>query len=304
MASKADLVIFIGGNNRSVESEAMDRRGMMLPSGQDDLIKEISDVNPNIIMVLVSGAPNVLNVVQAHSKAMLMSWFNGSEGGNALADVLLGNISPSGRLPFTLPVKLEDSPAYALGNYPQRMRGRDIFVQGTGDEDPETDAVDEQSDEEKTDPNLAYYSEESLVGYRWFDTKDIPVKYPFGHGLTYTTFEYTSLKTNKSKYDQDDVISLSIDLENSGSMKADEVVQVYIHRINSSIEWPEKELKSFSRVTLDAGEKIRVKLDIPVSDLFYWNESLKDWDYDPCDIELLVGASAEDIRLNTKVILQ
>lgn len=304
LASQSDVVIFIGGNNRTVETEARDRRDIMLPSGQEELIRKLAEVNPNIITVLVSGAPNDLREILPLSRAIIMSWFNGTEGGNALADVLVGNISPSGRLPFTLPLKLEDSPAYVLENYPQRMRGRDIFVQGTRDEDPSDGSEDQKSEVDlRDDPNTAHYSEESLVGYRWFDTKELDVLYPFGHGLTYTTFEYTSLKTNKGKYDRDDVIALTFKLENSGSTKADEVVQAYVHRINPAVEWPYKELKAFARVTLDEGESKRVRLEIPVRDLFYWNEKISDWDYDPCEIEILLGASAGDIKLSKKVVL-
>ncbi len=302
LASRADLVLFIGGNNRMVESEARDRRDIILPYGQENLVRLIAEVNPNIITVLVSGAPSDLNVVNPLSKALIMSWFNGSEGGNALADVLVGNISPGGRLPFTLPVKLEDSPAYALGNYPQRGRNRDIFMEGAADRDRVAGSENESSVND--DPNTAYYSEESLVGYRWFDTKEIPVMYPFGHGLTYSTFEYASLKTNKGKYARNDVISLSFKLKNSGAMEADEVVQAYVHRINPAVDWPFKELKAFSRVTLEPGERKTVHLEIPVSNLFYWNESINDWEYDPCDVEILVGASAGDIQLNKTVVLQ
>ncbi len=302
LASRADLVLFIGGNNRMVETEARDRVNIMLPYGQDDLIRDIAAINPSIITVLVSGAPNDLNVVNQHSKALVMSWFNGTEGGNALADVLLGNISPSGRLPFSLPVKLEDSPAYALGNYPQRSRNRDIFVEGAAER--EGVAGSEHTPSVNDDPNKAYYSEESLVGYRWFDTKEIPVMYPFGHGLTYATFEYAALKTNKEQYARNEVISLSFKLENSGAMVADEVVQAYVHRINSTLDWPFKELKAFSRVTLEPGERKTIHLKIPVSTLFYWDESISDWEYDPCDLEILVGASAGDIQLKKNVLLK
>ena len=128
VAKKASVILFIGGDNRSVETEGTDRKDIFLPSGQDELIRKIAEVNPNIVTVLTSGAPNDLNVVKPLSKALLISWFNGSEGGNALADVLVGNISPSGRLPFTLPEKLEDSPAYALGNYPQGKKNADVFA--------------------------------------------------------------------------------------------------------------------------------------------------------------------------------
>ena len=235
----------------------------------------------------------------------MLSWFNGTEGGNALADVLLGNIAPSGRLPFTIPIKLEDSPAYALGNYPQGGRGRDVFAGLVEETNPEMNSETEEQDSEKfSDPNMAYYSEESLVGYRWFDTKQKPVMYPFGYGMTYTSFEYSSPATDKDRYGGNDVIRLSIELENKGAFTADEVVQAYVHRINPGVEWPYKELKAFSRVALDAGEKKSVTLEIPVNNLRYWNESIQGWDHDLCDIELLVGSSVEDLRARENVTLK
>jgi len=305
VAAKADIVLFMGGNNRSVETEGTDRTTIQLPSGQEGLLRKIAAVNPRIVTILTSGAPNDLRVVQPLSKALILSWFNGSEGGNALADVLTGQISPSGRLPFTLPVKLEDSPAYALGNYPQGKKGADVFanlVSETG----KTDKTEDQAGENKLneDPHTAYYSEESLVGYRWFDTKNLPVMYPFGHGLTYTSFEYSGLSTDREKYGKNDMISLTLDLKNTGSATADEVVQAYVHRINPSVEWPAKELKAFSRVTLSPGESRRVTLEIPVKSLQYWDEKLQSWNDDLCHIELQVGASAGDIRLRKEVTLK
>ena len=304
VASKADIVLFIGGDNRAVESEGRDRKDIKLPSGQDNLIQAIANVNPNIITVLTSGAPNDLNVVKPVSKALLISWFNGTEGGNALADVLVGNISPSGRLPFTLPIKLEDSPAYALGNYPQGKKGADIFADLVSQTEKVEKSKDDTSEKElKNDPNTAIYSEESLVGYRWFDTKNIPVMYPFGYGLTYTNFEYTDLKTTKDTYGKDDVITVSFKLKNTGSVAADEVAQAYVHRINPSVEWPNKELKAFSRVTLKPGESKTVKLNIPVKSLQYWNEAKQTWADDLCNIELQVGANVSDIKLQKKIAL-
>jgi len=303
VAAKANVVLFIGGDNRSVETEGSDRKDIFLPSGQDELIRKIAEVNPNIITVLTSGAPNDLNVVKPYSKALLISWFNGTEGGNALADVLVGNISPSGRLPFTLPIKLEDSPAFALGNYQQAKKNTDVFAKLVS----ETEPGEKQNKKEEIvsdDPNTAFYSEESLVGYRWFDTKNVPVMYPFGCGLTYTTFEYTNLKTDHPKYKKNDVILVSFDLKNTGKMTADEVVQVYIHRINPKVEWPQKELKAFLRVPLDPGKNRTVKLEIPVENLRFWNKSIHNWDDDLCKIELLVGSSANDIKLKKEISLR
>ncbi|HEX2920094.1 MAG TPA: glycoside hydrolase family 3 C-terminal domain-containing protein [Bacteroidales bacterium] len=300
VAAKAQVILFIGGDNRTIETEGTDRKDIFLQFGQDELLKKIAGINPNIVTVLASGAPNDLNVVKGISKGLIISWFNGSEGGNALADVLLGNISPSGRLPFTMPVKLEDSPAYALGNFPQGTTGTDVFAYLVSAESK----ASEQGTKSNKDPNAAYYSEESLVGYRWFDTKKIPVMYPFGHGLTYTTFEYTDLKTDKENYSSNKVITISFNLKNTGKMAAEEVVQAYVHRINGSVEWPAKELKAFSRVQLNPGESKTVSLEIPVKDLRYWNEAIQKWDNDPCKAELLVGASAGDIRLKKEVVLK
>ena len=305
VASKADIIIFMGGDNRAVETEGSDRTNIKLPSGQDELLTEIAKVNPNIVTVLVSGAPNDLRTVNPISKAMVLSWFNGTEGGNALADVLVGNISPGGRLPFTLPLKLEDSPAYALGNYPQGTKNADVFVDLV--EESEGDLTAKGAKEEVAtgeDPNKAYYSEGLLVGYRWFDTKELPVMYPFGYGLTYTTFEYSALNTDKVEYIANEVISLSFNLKNSGDFTADEVAQVYVHRVNPSVEWPSKELKAFSRVTLSAGEQKTISLEIPVSELRYWNEETQSWEDDLCDIEILVGTSVNDIKIKKTVSLK
>ena len=232
---------------------------------------------------------------------MLQSWFNGTEGGNALADILVGNISPSGRLPFTLPIKLEDSPAYALGNYPQGAKKGDIFVDLVEEKESEAHAADGKQED---DPNTAYYSEESLVGYRWFDTKNKPVMYPFGYGLSYTEFAYADLNTTQESYGTNETISLSFNLSNTGGMAAEEVVQVYVHRINPSVEWPFKELKAFTRVALEPGKSQTVTLDIPVEKLQYWNEENHAWTNDLCDIELLVGASSDDIRLKKQISLK
>ena len=296
-AQNADLVLFMAGNNREVETEGSDRRAITLPSGQDSLIAAIAAVNPNIVTVLVTGAPVDLNVVNAKSPAIVVSWLNGTEGGNALADVLLGNISPSGKLPFTFPIKLEDSPAYALGNYPQTDSpiSEDIFVALVGEKKPEA------ADKSASNRDIAVYSEDIYVGYRWFDTKQLPVMYPFGHGLSYSQFEYGPLSTTKEKYGNRESIEVSFELKNTGSFEADEVVQLYVHRPNATIEWPLKELKAFERVTLKAGESKTVNLTIPVDQLKYWDETSYDWLLEHGDIELMLGSSSADIHQTKKV---
>ena len=296
VAKDADIVLFFGGTNREVETEGSDRESILLPSGQDELIKALAEANPNIVTIIVSGAPVDLTTVNQYSPAILMSWFNGSEGGHALADVLLGTISPSGKLPFTMPVRLEESPAYALKNYPQTSESSpDIFV----------NLVDGNDSKRKTstadNKNAAYYSEELLVGYRWYDTKNIKPMFPFGHGLTYTTFQYSDIKTDKAKYAPDETIKVSLNLSNTGKTDADEVVQVYVHRVKAKIFYPYKELKAFDRVSLKAGETKAVTLEIPVKNLRYWDEGKYNWILEKGPVEILVGASSGDIRLKAQV---
>jgi len=295
-AKGADIVLFFGGTNRELETEGTDRESILLPSGQDELVKALAEANPNIVTVIVSGAPVDLNAVNQYSSTILMSWFNGSEAGHALADVLLGVISPSGKLPFTLPVRLEDSPAYALKNYPQSNETNpDVFA----------NLVDGNNAKRKAAPtgnkDIAYYSEELLVGYRWFDTKNIKPLFPFGHGLSYTTFQYSDIQTDKTKYAPDETIKISTNITNTGKMEADEVVQVYVHRLNAKVFYPYKELKAFDRVSLKVGETKNLTLDIPVKDLRYWDEAKYDWILEHGTIEILVGASSGDIRLKKQV---
>lgn len=290
-AKEADLVLFFGGTNRQWETEGSDRRDINLPYNQEAVFNAVAEVNHNIVFVIVAGAPVDLNIVGEKSSAIIQSWFNGTEGGNALADVLLGKISPSGKLPFTYPVKLEDSPAYALGNYPQTDAeiGQDVFVSLVGNK------KDVQNG--SSNRTTAVYSEDLLVGYRWFTTKKVPVLYPFGHGLSYSRFDYSGIKTSKSKYSDGENIEVSFTLKNEGGMDADEVVQLYVHRIDATVEWPYQELKAFQRVSLKSGEEKVINLSIPVEQLKYWNEESYKWSLEHGQIELLLGSSSGDIRL-------
>jgi beta-glucosidase len=214
---------------------------------------------------MVAASPFDLNSALNCSSAMLMSWFNGSEGGNAIADVLLGNVNPSGKLPFTFPASLADSPAFSLGTFP-------------GD-------------------NNVEYKEGSLVGYRWFDTKKVKPLFPFGFGISYTDFSYNGLKTDKINYSSDEIINISMELKNTGKCDGDEVVQLYIHRLNSQVEWPEKELKGFIRVSLKAGESKSVTMKLPVSQLRYWDAKIHDWRLENGTIQIMIGSSSSDIRV-------
>ena len=257
------------------------------------------EANPNLVTVLISGGPCDLQELVKYSPAILQGWWNGIEGGTALAEVLFGDIAPSGKLPFTFPVKLEDSPAYAMGNFPNaEPTGGDLFT-----EQYRRDITGgQQRDRRANRPSPeSKYTEGLLVGYRWYDTKNVPVMYAFGHGLSYVDFDYANLKTDKSSYKAKDVIKVSFDVKNTGSMEADEVAQVYVRRIGAKVEWPLKELKAFQRVTLGAGSLSRLTLEIPVSALRYWDVETNGWKLEDSELEILVGSASDDIRLTTKV---
>ena len=292
LAKDADMVIFFGGTNKSIETEGSDRKNIDLPCGQEDVIKALYEANPNVATVLISGGPTDLRVLNQYSPAIVQGWWNGLEGGTALAEVLFGDIAPSGKLPFTFPAKLEDSPAYATGSFPGNNTGEDLFtlmyrLDATG-------YTREQIQEyiaNLPDP-VSEYKEGIFVGYRWFETKEVPVMYAFGHGLSYVDFEYGALKCKQKK----DKIYVSLDIKNLGNMEADEVVQLYVKRIDSKVERPVKELEAFDRVTLKAGETRNVTLEFPVSELAHWDNETNQWVLEHGKIEVLVGSASDDIR--------
>ena len=292
LAKDADMVIFFGGTNKSIETEGSDRKNIDLPNGQNEVIKALYEANPNVATVLISGGPTDLRFLEPYSPAIVQGWWNGLEGGTALAEVLFGDIAPSGKLPFTFPLKLEDSPAYATGSFPGNSTGEDLFtlmyrLDATG-------YTREQIQEyiaNLPDPE-SVYSEGILVGYRWFETKEVPVMYAFGHGLSYVDFEYGALKCKKSKKS----IKVSFDVKNLGNMEADEVVQLYVKRLGSKVERPLKELEAFDRVALKVGETKNVTLEFPVSELAHWDNDTNQWVLEHGKIEILVGSASDDIR--------
>ena len=292
LAKDADMVIFFGGTNKSIETEGSDRKNIDLPCGQNEVIKALYEANPNVATVLISGGPTDLRYLEPYSPAIVQGWWNGLEGGTALAEVLFGDIAPSGKLPFTFPLKLEDSPAYATGSFPGEGSGEDLFtlmyrLDATG-------YTREQIREyiaSLPDP-VSEYREGILVGYRWYDTKDVPVMYAFGHGLSYVEFEYGTLTCKQKK----DKIQVSFDLKNLGDMEADEVAQLYVKRLDSKVERAEKELEAFERVALKAGETKNVTLEFPVSELAHWDNETNGWVLEPGKIEILVGSASNDIR--------
>ncbi len=292
LAKDADMVIFFGGTNKSIETEGRDRKNIDLPCGQNEVIKALYEANPNVATVLISCGPTDLRTLEQYSPAIVQGWWNGLEGGTALAEVLFGDIAPSGKLPFTFPIKLEDSPAYATGSFPGNNTGEDLFtlmyrLDATG-------YTREQIQEyiaNLPDP-VSEYKEGIFVGYRWFETKEVPVMYAFGHGLSYVDFEYGALTCKQKK----DKIYVSFDIKNLGNMEADEVAQLYVKRIDSKVERPLKELEAFDRVTLQAGETKNVTLEFPVSELEHWDMETNGWVLEPGKIEILVGSASNDIR--------
>lgn len=272
-AKNSEMVLLFIGGNRDVESEAYDRSTMELPFGQPELIEAVTKANPNTIIVMIAGTPFDLREIENSTSTLVWSWFNGSEAGNAIADVLIGDVNPSGKLPFTIPVKLEDSPAHATNSFPGN----------------ETEVV---------------YEEGILVGYRWYDTKEVGPMYAFGHGLSYTSFSYDSPTPDKSSYSKTDTIELSIPITNSGRQAGKETIQVYIQKSDSEVMRASKELKGFTKVDLEAGASTDAKVLIDVSDLAYFNESDMSWVVEPGEYIIHVGSSSRDIRSSIAITVK
>jgi len=238
------------------------------------LLEEILKVNKNVVVVLISGNAVAMPWVD-RVPAILQGWYLGTEGGNALASVLMGDVNPSGKLPFTFPVKLTDNGAHSFDKlcYP-------------GDSIKEV------------------YKEDILVGYRWHDTKNIAPLFAFGHGLSYTTFQYEKVQVDKSKLDRNDIVKLSFNLSNTGKVAGSEAVQVYVTQKKASVMRPAKELKGFDKVKLQAGESKLVQIDLPVKDWGFYDESSKQWKVEPGQFLIQVGASSRDIKQKVEVTVE
>ena len=294
LAKSADLVIFFAGDNREVETEGSDRKSIALPSGQDELAQALARANPRMVTVIVAGGPVDITTVDTVSPALVVSWFNGSMGGLALAEVLNGNIAPSGKLPMSWPRRLEDVPAYATGTYPQKADNSqgDIFV-GLVNQGQNARAA------RGSFQPVAHYAEESLVGYRWYDCKNVEVAYPFGHGLSYATFQYSNLKVSPTL----DGFDVSFTLANNTQFDAEEVAQVYVSRPLSHLDRPEKELKGFQRVALKVGEQKVVTIKLRRSDLCHWDEAAQTWMLEPGNMVIRVGGSSNNLPLSATTTL-
>ena len=271
-AAGADAVIFVGGLNKEnhQDCEGVDRLEYGLPYGQDVLIEALAAANNNLIFVNISGNAVAMPWVDK-VPAILQAWFLGSETGNAIADVLSGDVNPSGKLPFTFPVAFEDGPVKTEAQYPGIKReGEDIYDE--------------------------YYSEGVFVGYRWYDTKAVKPLFAFGHGLSYTSFEYgqASMKGNSR---------VSVTVRNSGPVAGAEVVQLYISDQEASVPRPVKELKGFRKVFLQPGESTVVTFDIGTDALSFFDADAHKWVAEPGRFTALIGAASDDIRTSVEFSL-
>jgi beta-glucosidase len=269
LAKKSDVAVLCIGSNREYETEGADRLDLSLPFGEQALVNAVTAVNPNTIIVVMAGAPYDLNEIKKTNHTIVWSWFNGTEAGNALADVLTGTINPSGKLPFTFPASIHDSPAFVLNTYPEE--------------------------------NLtANYKEGVLVGYRWYDTKKIDPLYCFGYGLSYTTFKYEKLSVQKIG---DKQATVKFTLKNTGNVAGAEVVQLYVKQQKPSVERPDKELKEFQKVYLKAGESKEITLKLNKEAFSYYSEKQHTWVADAGKYDMLIGSSSRDIRGSRSVVL-
>lgn len=263
-AKKSEVAIIFAGLNHDFDSESFDRIHMRLPYGQETLIQEVAKVNPKTIVIIIAGSPLELAGIQSRVPSIVWAWYGGMEAGNAVVDVISGKEFPSGKLPITLPVSLSQMPDHALGNYP----GRNLKVN---------------------------YEEDIFVGYRWFDTKGIEPLYPFGFGLSYTSFNISDVISDKKEFNQNETITVKCTVKNSGKSDGAEVVQLYASQPMCSVMRPKKELKAFQKVLLKSGEEKTVELKVKVKDLAFYDEKTSSWKVEAGEFVLHLGTSVKDI---------
>ncbi|MBN2011675.1 glycoside hydrolase family 3 C-terminal domain-containing protein [candidate division KSB1 bacterium] len=273
VAASVDVALVFVGLNHDYDTEALDRENLILPYEQDRLVKTVAAANPKTVVIIIAGSPVDVNEINRSAPAVIWGWLNGSEAGKAITDVLFGDINPSGKMPFTLPVDLEHSPAHALDTYP----GQHMCVE---------------------------YKEGILVGYRWYETKKIEPAYCFGYGLSYTSFHYLNCETDKQLYHIGDTIQVKIQLQNTGDLTGAETVQLYVHKPESSVLRPAKELKAFQKIMLQPGETNAVTLWLSASDLAFWDVTTNNWKLEPGEYKLMLGSSSMDIRFSKDIIIE
>lgn len=271
-AKNADAAVVCVGFNSNTEGEGFDRP-FELPDMQDSLINAVSRVNPKTIVILNAGGSVATESWIDHADALLHAWYAGQEGGKAIAEILFGITDPSGKLPISFEKKWEDNPVY-----------KSYY-------DPDGD-------------KHVAYTEGLMLGYRYYDTKNVEPLFPFGFGLSYTTFEYSNLKISPEITDHPDTVLVSFDVTNSGGVAGAEVAQLYVHQDVTPVERPEMELKGFSKVFLDPGETKTVTLKLDSTSFSYYKTGKKAFGYDPGTFEIRIGASSKDIRLTGSLTLR
>lgn len=279
-AADADYVIVFGGLNKSKhqDAESADRLDYSLPYGQDALVEALAEVNANLVFVNISGNAVAMPWLPK-VKAVLQGWFLGSEAGNSIADVLTGRVNPSGKLPFTFPVALSDGPISSERQYPGIKReGEKVYDE--------------------------YYTEGIYVGYRWYESRNVPVLFPFGHGLSYTEFEYGEAKLSASALAEGRTLEVSVPVKNVGKMAGAEVVQLYVSDPECSVDRPVKELKGFGKLYLEPGETGVLKFTLGTDDLAFFDAGKHEWVAEPGVYRVLVGASSADIRAEAEFELR
>lgn len=266
MAKDADYVVFVGGLNKheKQDCEGADRKELGLPYGQDHVITELAKVNKNLIVVIVSGNAVAMPWLDK-VPAVVETWYLGSEAGNALAEVLTGEVNPSGKLPFSFPAKLTDIGAHALGDYPGKEK-------------------------EQT------YRESIFVGYRWIERNKIKPLFPFGHGLSYTQFAYGKASASTKSIKENESLTITVPIKNTGKLTGKEVVQLYIGDEKSSLPRPLKELKHFTKIELQPNESKNVTFNISTDDLKFFDDSKHEWIAEPGKFKIYIGSSSADIR--------
>ena len=279
-AAESDVVIFIGGLNKSnnQDNEGTDRLSLDLPYGQAQLIEALAEANPNLVAVNISGSP-VSMPWAGRARAVVQAWYGGSEAGNALVDVLTGEVNPSGKLPFTVPLSLGDGPIKTERQYPGVLPEGETYWQ-------------------------EYYDEGIYVGYRWYSTQEIPVQYPFGYGLSYTTFDYGKATVDRRSMSKGGKVTVSLTVRNSGKRDGAEVVQLYVSDPESSVDRPVRELKGFEKVFLKAGESRKVSFTIDKSALSRFDPDLHEWVAEKGEFVASVGSSSEDLRSSVSFTLR
>ncbi len=264
LATKSDVAVVVVGNWRKIESEGFDRTTMDLPANQDALIAAVAAANPHTVVVVIAGSPVTMTKWIDRVPGVVFAWYGGQEGGHGIGDVLFGRHNPSGRTPVTFPKRWEDATAY--GNYP----GENLHVT---------------------------YAEGIYVGYRGFEQRGVEPLFPFGYGLSYTKFEYSDLAVTPAKVGPGQPVQVSVTVRNTGARAGAEVVQLYLHQVESSVDRPPKELKGFRRIELAPGESQRVTLSLDRAAMSFFDPKRDDWVAEPGAFDVLVGASSADIRL-------